>query len=1316
MFLLLTLLLLWILAGLVVFWLGTQTPGPKTKRLVRTCGRRLGYVNAPVSVRLWLSGQGMPADEVKTEQSCVVHVLDLSSSMGSGPGSALDQAVNAAASFVKNLVSENCKAGIVTFDDEARIVAPITSSQDVLIRALHGLRLGKGTNLSGGLTQARAALEATFLGASVKRIIILFSDGAGDADAARQTARELKESGVRIVAVAVGAYADENLLREMASNDRDYYPSLAASSLERLYETAGTSRTSVCGYRARVEEFVATDGFLLSATGTPEPFESNYSEGRIKWFIPFVQSSALDIPYEITPLQAGWKRIAQRSASVAMVDGNGVAVRSSSNSSPHMLVLPSGWWPGLALLFNPLFWMIWNLLRGKWKSYELVPAQARLPAQLPKASQVRPLLETTTPDTLKPALIIGVGYAGSLVLRALRYQLSQLQPPPSGMLRFLWIDTGPNSPDDFQGSGVFGDPIPEEDRILMPANVQPVFQDLRNAKSPPAHFAWLDVERNRRSLVAQDYDLSRGTQRRRVLGRVALYKHLDAAPGDLAVAIDERLISLGQHCRIFVTGHMGGGTASGMLVDLCVLLQKRIQQLQHEVNSVDALLFTPRILDSGTLDPALLRNALALSIELSRLTIRRHLPVAVAQTAVEATSPTEVKNLLDSVLLLEHPLEPPVHRKQWPGPATHSAAELLLHLLLEQKTAKFLDDQMGECRRLERLTGHSVVCAAGATARWLPILEIRRLLTAHTILDFLSREFLRLERVGNTLTPIRDSETQRLAQENAVAFLAGSGSMRSQPYLIGSLAALADRSTSPAELGRIMSQMRTYPGTKDRISSEVGGSGFLAEVLNAQEESFAAALEEWSLAILNGLSQPDSFDSSLRRGAFSRLTLAVEHLISLSDACLRNLDDQRDTAIKRGDEHRFDFIRYLFGRYRGVLSGFQRHLSTWLTVLLHLVNQMEGEVSAVRRQLQTLCDELQPYVIWSDELNDRFVTRYVDPVRAQVLERVNWKPEIVPNGSVRLTLCVQGQEVFCFPSGPDAVPSLRHSLAQLIPLLELDCGLELHRENVANYVDLKRWLQSDWNDPVNFDNNLQATLSGTPIVRKNIAFLSSEEESVTGVADTVQTNHAYRASVLRLISECALFSAAALHDYERNFPNERHADLPFLDPIDRLAAAYEDQFTEVGLVAPMLCPAIRAYFVDHELLRAFVLAHALGLLFSRMEADHEVLFLNEVPLTHERISVGYPLLLEAMDNFIILKRSASHEPINRGTMLKTVNLKLQAQDAESLRQIVRSGSSDSARYLTTCPPVVRSDFVQLVELFVDLELQRRQEMGSVLAK
>jgi hypothetical protein len=1201
--------------------------------------------------------------------------------MGSGPGSPLEQAINAAGSFVENVVSENCQVGVVGFSDGARTFHPISSSKTAIIAALQSIPPGGGTDISRGLNEALTALEEVPDGpTNLTRVVVLLSDGGSDPESALQAAQNLKDHGLRIITIAFGAHADEELLRQIASSDRDYYQALDAAELTRLYEAIGTSLNTVHGYRGFLDEFVASDRFLLSATGRPAPFESHCNEGTIKWFLPFVRVPAQNIPYQITPMRAGWYRITGAPATIEMVDKDGLSVRGRSNASPHLLVLPSAWWPGLALLFNPIFWMLWSLLRRKLKPYKLVPAPTRTTLALPEAEAVMPALRrTAAAAVLKPALIIGVGYTGSLVIRALRYHLAQMLPQPSASIRFLWIDTGPNSQDDLQASPPFGEPIPEEDRILMPENLQPIFQNLRRAASAPVHLAWLDVERSRRSLVAQDYDLSRGTLRRRIMGRLALYQHLESGShAPLCTAIDERLLSLGSHYRVFVTGHMGGGTAGGMILDLLILLQKRIQELKQDVASVDGLLFTHRMLDDSGVDPILLRNTLAFATELSRLSIRRHLPLRVTQNPLESGSPPEIKSMLDNLLLLEHPLEPPSDRTQWPGPVTHSAAELLLHLLLNQarNVTAFLDDQLGERRSLERSMGHSVICAAGATSRWLPVLQIRRLLTARTILDFLSRDLMPIERIGEVLAPARDPEAPRVAREDAAALLEGTGLTRPRPALISSLPALADLSSSPTELARIISRMHTYPGSDDGISSEVGGSKVLAELLDVQQELFAASIEEWALRIFYGDQRSDgSFDPALRRGAFSRIAASIEYLEALSDTCLKHLDAQQESAAKRGDLQRFEFVRYLFRRYRGVISGFRRHVSIWSTSLVTLTDQIDKEAFAARQQLQSLLDELQPYVIWSEEIEQRLLARYGDPVREKLLNHVIWNAQATANGAVRLTLRVRGEDDDRFDGHHDDVPSLRQALEELVPSLELDCGLDLYREDVSQYLDLKRWLLADRADPVNLDNNVQATLAGRQFVRRDVALLGAEETVTSNqLLDVITADYPYRASVVRLISGCSLFAASALHDYQRNFPDEHHVDLPFLDPIDRLAAAYEDRFLDRGLTAPMLCPAIRAYFTDHELFRAFAFAHALGLLRTRIGVERETLFLNDIQLTHEKLEGGYPVLMEALDNFVILRRSVEGLSIDRAA--------------------------------------VRSDFINLVELFLDLELQRRQEAAG----
>lgn len=1315
--LLLALLLLWVLAGLALFLTGTHTPRPGSRRLVRTCDRRLAYTHSEVTARLWLRAHALPRDGEAIEHYRVVLVLANSSASGSGPGSPHARAVGAAVSFAENVVSETRHVGAVVVGEQARTLHPVVSSKNSLIEALRGVTPGGAADIGRGLRQAGAVFgEMPPAPSGARRLVMLLSDGVGDAQSALQAAEELKERGVRVVAVAFGASADESLLRRVASGPEDYFDALDHDGLARLYEVVAPRQESARARHAFVEESVDTKHFLLSDAGQSAHYELRLNEGSVRWFVPACAPRAPELVYRVVPTRPGWHRLARGPATVETTNEDGSSSREHSNSSPHLFVLPGGWWPGLALLFNPLFWLIREALRGKAEGRELLPAPPRAELSLPDAPPVKPSLRPKGAPALKPALIIGVGYTGSLVLRALRYHLGQLCPRPDGALRFLWIDTGTDSQADLVASGPFGDPIPEEDRVMMPDNVLPLFRRLRDAALPPEHLAWLDVERARAELVAQDYDLSRGALRRRLMGRAALYQHLEeGTSAPLQRALDERLLSLGKHYRVFVTGHTGGGTAGGMTLDLLILLRKRIKVLEKEVASVDALLLTHRMLDGHTLEPILARNTAAFTTELSRHSIRRHLPLRVAQTPQESGAPVEIKDLLDRLLVLESPLETPDDRTQWPGPVTHSAAETLLHLLLDdgRGAASFLDDQLAAGRALERASGHAVMYASGTTSRWLPLDEARRLITTRTLLDFLSRDLLALSLVGDELTPANDPTALPRARESVGALLSGAAMKRPLPALLEALPALADSVTAPAELARVNRRLDAYPGLEG-VPADVGGEGLRAEVLDVQQELFAAAVEEWALRILHGEPRADgTFDPGVRRGALFKLAAAVEHLHALCAAGLKNLSTQAPAHTQGGDARRLEFVRYLFERYSAVVSSLRSDVSAWSELLLALADRVRREAASAREQMQSVLEELRPYVLWSEEIEGRLLSRYCGPVRERLLGHVLWAPRSHADGSPRLALRVRGREDNHFLCGADTMPALLRALNELVPDLEADCGLELYGEDLGQYIDLERWLSAERADPVKVESNVQAALAGRTFVRREFIMLPAESQIASGVPPhSVRAGYPYRASVLRLLSGCALFAASAMGDYRRHFPQDLHADLPFLDPVDRLAAAHEDHLYDLGMSSTVLCPAVRTYFRDRELLRAFSLAHALGLLRTRVGREGEALFVDGVQLTSERPDPDYPLLMEALDNFVILKRSASGDPLDCTAAVGAVGAALAEHDAESLRRLTRGMSAQTASYLEDCPAAVRSDFLRLTELFLDLELRHRSETDA----
>ncbi len=87
--------------------------------------------------------------------------------------------------------------GIVAFDSDAFLVAPLTADRDEIVAKLEGIRRDGGTNLHDGI---RRTLEAFKQGArpDSARIGLLFTDGKSDRDAALLAAQEARDSNVVI--------------------------------------------------------------------------------------------------------------------------------------------------------------------------------------------------------------------------------------------------------------------------------------------------------------------------------------------------------------------------------------------------------------------------------------------------------------------------------------------------------------------------------------------------------------------------------------------------------------------------------------------------------------------------------------------------------------------------------------------------------------------------------------------------------------------------------------------------------------------------------------------------------------------------------------------------------------------------------------------------------------------------------------------------------------------------------------------------------------------------------------------------------------
>ncbi len=1313
---LLILLLSWVAAGLLIFWLGTRTPRPGSRRLLRTCRRKIAFVGSEITVELWPTAQNLPRESATSDTRRVVLVLDHSGSMGRGPGSGLEEARRAALAFVHSTLSVQSSIAVVAFDDRAEILCPIAAEPDRVTAALRGIGSGGCTNIAGGLETAGRVLEEHGPSEGAQEVVILLSDGGSAEAPATAAADRLKQRGIRVMAIALGYHVNRKLLEQLASGPEDCYHALTPEHLERVYHAAGSALDEDGGFRAHLQESAAVSSFAVADCGELHAYAVDVERGTLRWFLPFVaERPKRCASYRLLARRRGWHRVASQAAHLEMFGRDGLSYEATSNRSPHVLVLPRFAWPLGLLLLNPLFWLLFGRFGAFGSALRVRKLPSPRPIPLPAIEELQPARPSDTAISLTPTLLVGIGHTGGAVLRAFAAQLGE--EPESAGVRLLWIDTGPSPPPAEEDEAGLGKPLREADQVLLPENLEPRLRSLRG--SSPPQFEWFDAERELGSLRPWDFDLSRGTHGRRVLGRAALRHHLEKPHPALTEALDERLRSLPGDYRAVIVGNLAGGTGGGMLLDLLIYLKKRIDAVGRPARSIDALLLTHRAVDGGgELEPVYLGNTQAFAVELSRLAWQGDRPITLPQTPGETDATAQVRRFLDHVLVVECPLEVPEGARSRPAPVVHSAAQLLLQLLEPDSPAiAFLENQRRHLKSLERSSGQPMVFAAGAAWRRLPITEVRRLFLARILVDFLTQDLLLLERSDGGLV-VGDDEIDRAAPALVTGFLSGRGLVRSAPVLLASLEPLADTESAAAELGRLLPQIDLLPGSNARPES--AGEAVTREVLEAQQRTFDALLEEWALGCLNAAQEDGGFDPAARRGSLPRLHAAVRRLAGLAASAADNLRSLEESAREQGLGARFDFVTYLVDRYHRSIRGLEQHLDAWWQALVpdpdgpadrgaSLIASALQEAAAAAEHLDRLAEELRPSICWSPEIEKRLLERFADPVRERLARRYRWLPDPIAGESTpRLALSLLDPRKPCDHLDRER---LRRELEAVVHALGL---AGIGDESLADHLDLKGWTGSAHRrDPVHFAANRHAEAAPEPAARREFLLLPRDGSVAGGVGPDLEATAGqsrHLSSIVRILSPCALAAVGGIHDGERRLAGQPHAALPLLDPADRSAADYEDLLPRFGMEARYLGPVLRSYFAHKDQLRSFLLASCLGMVERSPATSGEVLSLCGAPLTGDDHSNGEPRLLEALDRFVRVGRTARPEvrAIDRPAVAGAVEDRLAGTGDSELRRLTRAAESLLNQHLEGFADALRRDYLDLTRLFLELELERRQ--------
>ena len=232
--------------------------------------------------------------------------------------------------------------------------------------------------------------------------------------------------------------------------------------------------------------------------------------------------------------------------------------------------------------------------------------------------------EETGTGSLVPAVVIGIGQLGIEVVQHFRRQVVERYGSFERVanLRLLCIDTDPET---LQAATASQAGMP-----LAPSQVIPM--RLNRA----SHY--LKPRRNGRSMIEGWFDpqtlyrIPRNPQTigLRCLGRLAFCDHygvfaerfredLEACTQTDALAQADRLTKLGLRTnrpRVYVVAGLGGGTGSGMFLDVAYAVRHRLRLLGYRNPEVIGLLLAPA-LDKSGVKPQVLGNAFAALKELN---------------------------------------------------------------------------------------------------------------------------------------------------------------------------------------------------------------------------------------------------------------------------------------------------------------------------------------------------------------------------------------------------------------------------------------------------------------------------------------------------------------------------------------------------------------------------------------------------------------------------------------------------------------------------------------------------------------------------